>query len=129
MSRSLEQKRTQDLLADSPKLVKQVQNQKCFLATVTGPSRFMKNISAAALLITMAHRPLPLPWLNRFSPSASPSSPRLHQILEGKHNNHPTKFHRNPMVGWGSCGCHHAALPMVNFSFLLCSSFCLRIIA
>ena len=103
MSRSLEQKRTQDLLADSPKLVKQAQNQKCFLASVTGPFKIHETtISAAALLITMAHRPLPLPWLNVLSPSAIPFSLKFHQILDGTHRNHMAKLHCNPMVGLGS---------------------------
>ena len=123
MSYSLSQKRTEDLLTDCPKLAKQVQDQKLFLATSTEAlsAKIQETkISAAALLITpMAHQPLPLPWLNALSPSAIPFSLKLHKILDGPHNNHPTKLHRNPMIGWGSCGCHHAALPTVTFSFSL----------
>ena len=117
MSCSMSQKRT-----DCPKLVKkQVQNQKFFWATGTRPFKIHETkMYAAALLITMAHRPLPLSWLNVLSPcSAILFSLKLHKILDGPHNNHPTKLHRNPMIGWGSCGCHHAALPTVTFSFSL----------
>ena len=131
MSCSLSQKRTEDLLTDYPKLVKQVLNQKFFWATGTRPFKIHEtNISAAALLITMAHRPLPLHWLNILSPSAIPfRSLKLHQILDGTHNNHLMKLHCNLMVGWGSCGCHHVVLPMVTFFYLLCMSFYICIIA
>ena len=120
MSCLLSQKRTEGLLVDCSKLVKQVQNQKFVLATGTHPFKIHETkLSAAALLITMAHQPQRLPWLNILSPSAIPFSLKLHKILDGPHNNHPTKLHRNPMIGWGSCGCHHAALPTVTFSFSL----------
>ena len=53
MSCSLSQKRTEDLFVDYPKLVKQVQNQKFFLATGTRPfkiheTKFLQQLSSPA---------------------------------------------------------------------------------
>ena len=132
VSRLLARKRTLDLLMGCPKLPEQAKNQKSFCGHWHAPLKIHQtNISPATLLITMAHRPLPLCWPAFLSPSTSPFCPELHQTLAGAPTQQSSDAVSSESDGalWVLWWALHAALATVNFSFFLGESLHVRIVA